>query len=89
MDDTTSPRGAPTPAARCHPDGAREGVGSGISGGNAGPCRMEPIRAASSAEVWRAFASFLRQEEARMMVERGGIGLAIAVPRQGGGQGNG
>lgn len=36
------------------------------------------------------FASFLRQEEARMMVERGGIGLAESLFRaMGGGQGNG
>ena len=36
------------------------------------------------------FASFLRQEEARMMVERGGIGLAESLFRaMGGGEGNG
>lgn len=36
------------------------------------------------------FASFLRQEEARMMAERGGIGLAESLFRaMGGGQGNG
>ena len=36
------------------------------------------------------FASFLRQEEARMLVERGGIGLAESLFRaMGGGQGNG
>ncbi|GAB1361057.1 hypothetical protein MASR1M32_02930 [Rhodobacter sp.] len=35
------------------------------------------------------FASFLRQEQARMLVDRGGIGLAESLFRAMGGQGHG